>query len=370
MSGRFTVTYRIATADSADARTRAEAIAREQTLEAPPEATTPAIEAALLGRVDALHRDGEAHVAQISYDPNSAGPDFAQFLNVMFGNSSLQRGLKVVGLDAGPIASLHAGPRFGIDGIRRLCGRPRGGMIAPVLKPMGLAPADLALIAGRCAAAGADIVKEDHGLADQPSAPYRARLPRIVEAVAEANARAGARTLYFATLAGTHEHLEDNIAFARQAGVDGLILMPGLTGFGLVARLAAEGALPVMTHPAFLGGWTAAPGSGIAHDVLFGTLMRLAGADISVFPNWGGRFGFTQGECLAIARACRDAAGAGRPMLPSPGGGMSVERAGDMASAYGEDVVYLLGGSLLAMRERIGDGIYRMREAIDAATGS
>ena len=33
--------------------------------------------------------------------------------------------------------------------------------------------------------AGADIVKEDHGLADQPSAPYRARLPRIVEAVAE-----------------------------------------------------------------------------------------------------------------------------------------------------------------------------------------
>jgi ribulose-bisphosphate carboxylase large chain len=45
---------------------------------------------------------------------------------------------------------------------------------------------------------------------------------------------------------------------------------------------------------------------------------------------------------------------------------MSVERAADMARMYGEDVVYLLGGSLLRLGDRIGAGIAAMRAALDA----
>jgi len=101
--------------------------------------------------------------------------------------------------------------------------------------------------------------------------------------------------------------------------------------------------------------------------MMFGTIQRLAGADISVFPNVGGRFGFSAAECGEIADACRAPEGPGRPMLPSPGGGMSVERAGDMAAMYGDDVVYLLGGSLLRLGENIGEGIAAMRAALDAA---
>jgi len=55
-------------------------------------------------------------------------------------------------------------------------------------------------------------------------------------------------------------------------------------------------------------------------------------------------------------------------MMPSPGGGMSVERAGDMVSMYGEDVVFLLGGSLLRAGGGIGDAVRAMRDAVDTAT--
>jgi ribulose-bisphosphate carboxylase large chain len=124
-----------------------------------------------------------------------------------------------------------------------------------------------------------------------------------------------------------------------------------------------------MTHPSFTGPFVLTPETGVDHALMYGVFQRLAGSDISVFPNVGGRFGFSAEQCVSIAGACRDTEGIGRPMMPSPGGGMSVERAGDMVSMYGEDVVYLLGGSLLRAGDRIGDAVRAMRDAVDRASG-
>ena len=100
---------------------------------------------------------------------------------------------------------------------------------------------------------------------------------------------------------------------------------------------------------------------------MFGTLQRLAGADISIFPNVGGRFGFSAAECISIADACRDSTGIGRPILPSLGGGMSAERAGEMKRMYGDDAVFLLGGSLLRYGDKIGEAIKELRKALYGA---
>ncbi|MFC2970205.1 RuBisCO large subunit C-terminal-like domain-containing protein [Acidimangrovimonas pyrenivorans] len=369
---RFAVSYRIFAADPAEARARAEGIALEQTVEIPRD-VVPAgfVEDEILGRIEEIGREGEGRFrATISYSPASAGDEITQFFNVIFGNSSIQRGLRVIGIEPGEeMARRHPGPRFGSAGIRALCGRPAGGMIAPVLKPQGLDAEALARIGYLCARGGADIVKEDHGITDQPMAPFRERVEKTAAAVARANAETGRRALYFPSLAGQADELEANIRFAKAAGADGLLIMPGLLGFGVVSRIARDPALnlPVMTHPSFLGPYVLSPDTGFDHGVIFGTLQRIAGADISVFPNVGGRFGFSVAECRQIADACRVPEGPGRAMLPSPGGGMSVERAADMAAMYGPDVVYLLGGSLLRLGERIGEGIAAMRAALDAA---
>ncbi|MEJ1998617.1 MAG: RuBisCO large subunit C-terminal-like domain-containing protein [Maritimibacter sp.] len=369
---RFTVTYRVFAADAAEAKARAEGIALEQTVEVPAD-VVPAgyIADEIVGQIEEIGQEGEGRFrAAISYSPDSAGHELTQFFNVIFGNSSIQKGLKVIGIDPGAeMLARHPGPRFGIDGIRKLAGRPTGGLIAPVLKPQGLDSDALARVAYLTAKAGADVVKEDHGITDQHMAPFRERVEKSAAAVARANAETGGKSLYFPSLAGRPQDIEANIRFAKDAGADGLLIMPGLLGFGVVDRIARDEALnmPVMTHPAFLGPYVLSEDTGFSHAMMFGTLQRLAGADISVFPNVGGRFGFSAGECGEIAAACRAEDGPGRSMLPSPGGGMSVERAGDMVKMYGEDVVYLLGGSLLRLGEQIGDGITAMRAAIDAA---
>ena len=46
------------------------------------------------------------------------------------------------------------------------------------LKPMGLPPEALAEEAYRCALGGIDLIKDDHGLMDQPFAPFRERVER------------------------------------------------------------------------------------------------------------------------------------------------------------------------------------------------
>lgn len=367
---RFRVTYRIFAQDEAEANARAKDIALEQTVEIPDDVVPEGfIRDEIVGQVKSVQpQSNGAFDAVISYSPDSAGYEVVQLINVIFGNTSIQQNVRVVGFNPGPeIERRFSGARFGIKGLRSLTGRKSGGLISPVIKPQGSSPAQLAQIASRCVAGGADIIKDDHGMANQTMAPFEDRLKAVSDAVAEANAKHGHKALYFCNITGHTSNVVEEAFRVKEMGAGGVLVMPGLIGFGAMQHLAnnAEFGLPIMTHPSFTGPFVLTPTTGISHAIMYGTLQRLAGSDISVFPNVGGRFGFTREECLSIADACRTPNGIGTPMMPSPGGGMSVDRAQEMVSMYGEDVVFLLGGSLLRDREKIGDTIKAMREEID-----
>ena len=369
---RFTVTYRIFADSEKLALARAADVALEQTVEIP-EDVVPAgyIADEIVGQIE--HVEGASTGAfdvKISYSPDSVSDELPQLLNVIFGNTSIQKNIKAIGLDLGEtLAARFPGPRIGIKGVRERAGRPRGGLIAPVIKPQGLSAEDLADIAYRCAVAGADIIKEDHGLTNQKMAPFKDRCEKISAAVRRANTETGGSSLYFPNLAGQTGDLMTNAHFAKEAGAGGFLVMPGLLGFDVVNRLASDPDLnlPIMTHPSFLGPFVLSDTFGFSHAMMFGVIPRLAGADISIFPNVGGRFGFSREECQSISSACTNPGGIGKTIFPSPGGGMNAKLAADMISVYGEDAVFLFGGSLMRYGDRIGEGVSSMRQALDEA---
>jgi len=376
---RFEVTYRLTAIGQQDAEDRAAAIALEDTVEIPRDVVPKGyIEDVVLGRVDAVTPagDGVWH-ARVGYHIDAVGREFPQFVNVVLGNASILRGVKAVDIRVNSdVSARFPGPRFGAAGVRHLTGRDTGGFVCPVIKPQGSSCETLAQMCYLTARAGADIVKEDHGLANQDAAPFRERVTRCAEAVARANAERAAagdstQALYFANIGGHGDAVRDLAYHAKEAGAHGILLIPGLFGFDALNRLAqdTEFGLPIMAHPSHLGPYVLSPDFGYSHGTLFGTLMRLAGADISVFPNFGGRFGFSKAECLDIVRACRAKDGPGKVILPSPGGGMSLDRLGDMKRLYGPDCVYLLGGSLLRYGKRIGEAIADMRLHLDGENG-
>ena len=126
------------------------------------------------------------------------------------------------------------------------------------------------------------------------------------------------------------------------------MVCPGLAGMDAVRLLAADNSigLPLMAHPSFLGSFVTSPENGFSHGALFGQVMRLSGADMTVFPNYGGRFSFTREECAQIAEACRQEMGGMKTIFPTPGGGMTTDRAHDMLEVYGREFVLLIGGGL------------------------
>ena len=100
---RFTVTYRIFARSEAEARERALGVALEQTVEVPADVVPEGyIADEIVGRVEEIGVEGEGRYrAAISYSPDSTGTDLPQVLNVLFGNSSIQKGIKVTALDLG-----------------------------------------------------------------------------------------------------------------------------------------------------------------------------------------------------------------------------------------------------------------------------
>jgi ribulose-bisphosphate carboxylase large chain len=350
---RFTVRYRIVADDKAEARAIARGICLEQTVEVPEELLAEDdIRAHVIGRIETLEAaEPGCYDVALSYAVECAAGELTQLLNVIFGNTAMQPGIRVLHLDL-PARLLEQlrGPRFGRDGIRallRVFNRP---LLGTALKPMGLPAADLADLAYNLALGGIDIIKEDHGLTDQPFAPFAERVPRCAEAVARANRETGRRCLYMPNVSAPADKVSARARQARDWGAGGVMAAPGLIGWDALRLLAEDDslALPVLCHPAWLGTYAISPKAGVAHCALYGQLPRLAGADATIFVNHGGRFSFSPADCCEIVEASGEPMGSFKPIFPVPAGGMTLSRLPEMAEFYGREAVFLIAGGLYA----------------------
>lgn len=347
---RFRARYRI-TGSEAEARRKAEDICLEQTVELPlalvPEGP---IREHVIGRIEALTPIGhELYEAEISFAIETAGGELPQLLNVLFGNISIKPGIRLEQLElSATLLQRFRGPRFGQSGLRGLLGVYDRPLLMTALKPMGSSPEQLAELAYRCARSGVDIVKDDHGLANQPFATFAARVARCAEAVAKANAETGAKSFYAPSITAPATEVFQRAYLAKEAGAGGLLVCPALIGFDTMRALAEDDtlALPIISHPSFTGAFVTSPTNGISHYVLYGQLQRLAGADASIYPNVGGRFGFSVEECRSIVAGCVELLGSLAPAFPTPGGGMRMHNLAQMWELYGDAVIYLIGGGL------------------------
>lgn len=348
-SERFHVTYRLFGSEK-DSRSMAEDLCIEQTVEFPAE-EVPAgiIRDHVFGRIERFEQSGpDAFRAVISYAVEIAAGELTQLLNVIFGNSSIKPGIRVEHLDLpASLLNTYKGPRFGIEGMRRLLKVPTRPLLSTAIKPMGLSCSELADLAYQFALGGMDLIKDDHGLTNQCCSPFEERVKRCADAVRRAMKETGRPSLYIANITAPNAEVVKRAGIAKAAGAGGLMVAPGLIGFDLMRELADDDSLslPILTHPAMQGSFVTGPG-GMSHGVIFGQLARLAGADATIFPNFGGRFSFSREECREIADAAREPMGSIKSIFPAPGGGMSLSRVPEMLETYGRDLILLIGGGL------------------------
>ncbi|HCZ07400.1 MAG: S-methyl-5-thioribulose 1-phosphate isomerase [Thermotogota bacterium] len=360
---RFAVTYRISQPYE-EAKKIAELLVVEQTIEFPSELVGKRIKSYVIGRIESMQYTDRATFVKVSYSVEITGNELTQFFNVVMGNVSLIPGIKVVDLELSPsLKSFLPGPRFGVEGLREILGVKERPLIATAIKPMGLTSEELAEMAYKLAKGGVDIIKDDHGLADQDFSPFAERVSKVLKAVDKANQETGGKTLYAPNVTANESTMMKRALIAKEMGVKALLVAPALVGFGSVQLLSQEVGLPILSHPAFLGGYL----SIATHRVLFGLWQRLIGADVSIFPNHGGRFTFSLDECRESVRGTHEPFAWLRPILPSPAGGMSVDKVKQMVNLYGNDVLLLIGGALHRMSADLEKSARIFKEEVERA---
>ena len=351
-------------------------IAYEQTVELPPALVTdPVVCERVLGRVETISSpdpaagDGRpspgttaaaSHRVTVSYSGELANGQLPQLLNLLYGNVSLYPDVQLADFSLPPaVAAEFAGPRFGIEGLRRLTGVRGRPLLATALKPRGLEVAEYARIAGEFALGGGDLVKDDQNLVSG-FAEFRERVLRCRDAVEDANARTGRGCLYFPLVSAPLESIDLHFDLVRAAGLRGVLLCPAVLGLDAVRALAARHGLVLMGHPSLTGGLA----RGMSLPLVFGTLFRLAGVDVSVFPDARGRFGFDARTCGAIRERLAAPLGELAPAWPCPAGGLQFDGIEAACAEYGADTVLLVGGALLGHAPRLEDGTRAFAERI------
>lgn len=348
MQPRLEATY-LVRCDARSIEERARAIAVEQSVEMPVSAIADDfVRSQIVGRVEVITEKDQLFEVRISLSAETVGDDPGQLINMLFGNTSLHEDvvLSDVSLPKELIENF-GGPRHGLHELRRRVGAPARALTCSPLKPQGLPPAQLGELAKDFARAGIDYIKDDHGLADQAYSPFARRLEAVILALGSVQRQSRAAR-YVPSLSGDLDAMRAQIALAKDAGVDIVMVAPMIAGLSNFHRLVRENpTVAFVAHPTMAGAGRISP------PLLLGKLFRILGADAVIFPNYGGRFGYSPDTCRALAHAALDRRDGLRPAVPVPAGGMTTDRVVEMLDFYGADVMLLIGGALLEAREHL-----------------
>jgi ribulose-bisphosphate carboxylase large chain len=232
---------------------------------------------------------------------------------------------------------------------------------------MGLTYKELAEMGYQVAKGGMDIIKDDHGISNQPYSKFKERIQYNQEAIEKANKETGEKSIYLPNITGRSDELLENAYFAKKIGCGGLMVLPAHTGWDAVRMLAEDDNLnlPIMSHPAFHGSYVVSPTAGFSTFAWYGQVARLAGADMSIFVNFGSRFSSTVEECVSAVAGTVEPMENIKTIFPVAGGGVTMANVPNMKKVYDNDMIYLMGGGLHKAGPDITANSRRFRELLE-----
>ena len=344
LNSRLIARYRVR-AEAHAIEERARGLAVEQSVEMPVSAIRQAaILEQIVGEVARIEDRGDGWFnVDVALASATVGDDAGQLLNMLFGNSSLQDDIVLADFSLpDDLVARFGGPTQGLQGLRRRASADRRALTCAALKPQGLSAPSLSELAFEFARGGVDFVKDDHGLADQAYSPFAERAPACARAMRRAEEITGRRTHYAPSLSGHFGRMQRQIEIARAEGISVVMIAPMIAGLSTLQALSrANSDIAFLAHPTMSGAARISPAA-------YARLFRLCGADAVIFPNHGGRFGYSPATCRALAGALREPWGGKLASVPAPAGGMTPARVPEILDFYGRDTILLIGGALLA----------------------
>lgn len=260
------------------------------------------------------------------------------------------------------------GPRFGVLGIREKVSEPEKPLAMAIFKPcVGLSPTALGEMFYELACGGMHLVKDDEIMPDLSICPTEKRLEACLKAGQRAKQETGQTTLYAINVTGTAGHIVSKAKKLAKLGAQCFLLNVLSYGYGVLEELRDIG-VPIMAHPALAGAWCGSADRGFAYSVVLGSLMRLAGADIVLFPSSYGTVALPPTETKSIKEALTWTMGPFAKTFPAPSAGIHPGLVPVLLKDYGTDVIINAGGGVHGHPKGSRAGAKAFRQAINWVT--
>jgi 2,3-diketo-5-methylthiopentyl-1-phosphate enolase len=306
----------------------------------------------------------------VAYPDVNFSRDLPALLVTTFGKLSMDGRIKLIDLQpSSNFLNAFPGAKFGIKGVRELLGVYDRPLVMSIFKSVighdlqGLREQFLQQALG-----GVDLIKDDEILFENPLTPLEKRVQVCMDAAREAEQTTGQKLLYFTNLTGSTFKLKENAKRAIAAGANGLLFNVLAYGFDALTELAADPDInvPIAAHPAMAGALYPSQHYGIAAPLLLGKLVRIAGADLSLFPSPYGSVVMPKEENLGVMEALLTDSLPQKSVFPVPSAGIHPGLVPLIMNDFGPEVVVNAGGGVHGHPGGAAAGGRAFRQAVDA----
>ena len=301
---------------------------------------------------------------------NIQGMGIPMLLTSVIGNISITHGLKLVDL-AFPKAWLeeYKGPKFGIDGLRKLLNVPERPLLNNMVKPCTGHTADVAAdLVYQAAVGGCDVVKDDELISNPSFNTLEERIVKVMEAVDKADSEKGEKTLYTINITTKFPEMFEYADKMIELGANALMINYLTTGFEALRQIAEDPSIkvPILGHMDFGGTFFGGMWTGMTSMLTFAKLPRICGADTVVLPAPYGKAEILDERYEQNLKALRFPFQHIRPTLPMPSGGITPGMVEKCMKEAGNDILIGSGGGIHSHPDGPTSGAKAFRQAIDA----
>jgi 2,3-diketo-5-methylthiopentyl-1-phosphate enolase len=307
---------------------------------------------------------------QIAYPEVNIGEQIPMLLTTVVGNISMGGEIKLVDVRfPKKYVAGFKGPKFGIEGIRKILGVKKRPLLNNMIKPCtGYRLKVGADLFRKAALGGCDVIKDDELIADASFNSVAGRVKRYMQIEKQVYEEKGEHTLYTVNITDKIPNVFENARRAVELGCNALMINYLAVGFPVMQALAEDPSInvPILAHMDVAGALYMSPWHGLSSHLVLGKLPRLAGADIVVIPAPYGKAPVIDYKFRNVARNLTFPLYHLKPTFPMASGGITPSMVPTVMAALGNDIVIGSGGGIHAHPKGPVAGGKAFRQAIDA----
>ncbi len=365
-----------------------EEIAKESSIGTWTEISTMSEDIARRLKPSVFHIDKQRKLIKIAYTEElfEAG-NIPQILSAIAGNIY---GMKVIDnlrlLDIHlpeDILNAHQGPKFGIEGIRKLLKVRNRPFLGTIVKPkVGLSEEKHAEVCGQAWLGGLDIVKDDENLTNMQFNHFKKRVSKTLQLRDKIEEEVGEKKIYMPNISAKLSDMKSRADFVLENGGEYIMIDIVTVGFSALQEIrdyVEDKNLVLHAHRAMHAAFTRNPKHGLTMLVL-AKLMRLIGMDQLHTGTIIGKMEGDRAEVQEINKNITEQNilgnnittldqewGSINPILPVASGGLSPLHIPELIELLGKDMVFQFGGGCHGHPNGTLAGAKAIREATEAS---